>query len=272
MITPHLLIQSSGAYEVRSMLALALVRDYRVTRCAISALSHQEAALEAGAIPIGSVEFVKAALDTLGVKPPPLLSYPDSLKAHLHRQVNCIPLYELDRIQEDVFVKPAAAVKLFDGFIMSRTRADNDVEEAYRQEQKDKLSRLSPAAGIYVSEIVSFQSEWRIYVHKHKIVGKARYDDGDDAAKVPADKTIKEMIRDYKASGQAPVAYSIDVGVLENGKTALVEVNDAWALGLYRDMQDHDAYFGMLKDRWHQITGYVPVNKRSRRKPLESAL
>jgi hypothetical protein len=31
----------------------------------------------------------------------------------------------------------------------------------------------------------------------------------------------------------APVAYALDVGVLSTGETALVEVNDFWAIGCY---------------------------------------
>lgn len=35
--------------------------------------------------------------------------------------------------------------------------------------------------------------------------------------------------------------------------TALVEVNDAWALGLYDSALSRDPYIELLQVRWHQI-------------------
>jgi hypothetical protein len=51
----------------------------------------------------------------------------------------------------------------------------------------------------------------------------------------------------------APISYTIDVGLLENGKTTLIECNDGWSVcdyGLYPEI-----YFQFLVDRWKQIVG-----------------
>jgi hypothetical protein len=48
-----------------------------------------------------------------------------------------------------------------------------------------------------------------------------------------------------------PVAYSIDVGVLADGRTALVECNDGFALGNYG--VGARVYAEMHRDRWYQM-------------------
>lgn len=249
-----LLIQTSGSYEARSMLALAYKRNHRILRSSTSRLTNHLEALEQGAVPIGSVEFVRQAIALLVLKTPPPLSYPAPLRSYLHRQLDCIALYDLGRQQTNMFIKPAQSTKLFDGFIYSDTPAQDPSEERFRQEQRMVLTGLHPSTPLYTSTLVNFVSEWRIYVHKHKVIEQARYDDGPDNAPAPSDKVISEMIRAYKKGGNTPVAYSLDVGVLDSGETALVEVNDAWGLGLYRDLQDHDAYLAMLTDRWSEIS------------------
>lgn len=249
-----LLIQTSGSYEARSMLALAYKRDYRILRSSTSRLINHIEVLEQGAVPIGSVEFVRQALALMALKVPPPPSYPAPLRKYLHRQIDCIALYDLGRQQTNMFIKPAQSTKLFDGFVYSDTPAEDPSEEQFRQEQRMLLTSLHPSTPLYTSTLIKFTSEWRIYVHKHKMIGQARYDDGPGNTPAPSDKVISEMIRAYKKGGNAPVAYSLDVGVLDSGETALVEVNDAWGLGLYRDLQDHDAYLAMLTDRWSEIS------------------
>src|SRR3546814_7795613 len=85
-------------------------------------------------------------------------------------------------------------------------------------------------------------------------LGWARYDpDGADDAPLPDAHDVQQMIRDHH-KGEALqerthlCAYSLDVGVLDSGQTALVEVNDAWALGLYRGMSDIAGYLKMRSE------------------------
>lgn len=49
------------------------------------------------------------------------------------------------------------------------------------------------------------------------------------------------------------MSYAIDFGVLTTGETALIEVNDAFAIGAY-DNVPGDLYLMMLKARWNQLT------------------
>jgi hypothetical protein len=56
------------------------------------------------------------------------------------------------------------------------------------------------------------------------------------------------MIKDYKS---ANVAYTLDVGITDDGSTKLVEVNDMWAIGSYGfNAKD---YVRMTIDRFQEI-------------------
>lgn len=49
------------------------------------------------------------------------------------------------------------------------------------------------------------------------------------------------------------MGYGMDIGIsAEDGKTYLVEVNDGWALGLYRDMPRRE-YVRLLEARWLEM-------------------
>ena len=64
-------------------------------------------------------------------------------------------------------------------------------------------------------------------------------------------EVVKEAIKAFENQG-APNAYGIDFGVLESGETALVEVNDAYALGAY-GITGED-YTRLILTRWKELT------------------
>jgi len=47
--------------------------------------------------------------------------------------------------------------------------------------------------------------------------------------------------------------YTLDVGRLSTGGTALVETNDAWAIGLYGKALTPRVYLDFLGKRWKSI-------------------
>lgn len=70
-----------------------------------------------------------------------------------------------------------------------------------------------------------------------------------DPLMFPDSKVIQRAIKDYTS---APDAYGIDFGVTKDGRTLLIEVNDAWALGCY-GLESH-LYAKFLLTRWTQLT------------------
>ena len=252
-----LILQTAGSQEIRRLLAHAITHDIRTVRASAATLINQEDNLEECAIPVGSVEFVREAMRVTGISEPTPINYPSSLRSFLHREMQCLPK---DRLPNgNWFLKPAGKTKLFDGFVNVFDDETDVGERSFRKEQREAFDRLPSTTPVFVSEIVNFVSEWRYYILKDKIVGAARYDDGDDDAPIPSEKTVKAMLSAYKKDDKTrPVAFGLDVGVLKSGETALVEVNDAWSLGLYQDMTDTAAYLEMLSRRWNQMMGNKP--------------
>ena len=111
---------------------------------------------------------------------------------------------------------------------------------------------------LYVSEPIDIISEYRCFVHKGVLKGIKWY--AGDITEFPHINIIQEMISRYK---DAPVAYTLDVGVIKNEEvmlevlgcddttTALIEVNDFWAIGSYG--VSGKIYVPMLIDRFKQI-------------------
>ena len=58
------------------------------------------------------------------------------------------------------------------------------------------------------------------------------------------------MINDWADS---PKAYCLDVGVLDTGKTALIEINDAFSCGSYS--MSAETYGDLLTTRWNELKG-----------------
>ena len=101
---------------------------------------------------------------------------------------------------------------------------------------------------IFVSEVVDFKAEFRTYIHRHEIVNSLRYKGDYDVA--PSKKPLDDRLYSLR-DAKMPVAYSIDVGILANGETALVECNDGFALGNYGVYARK--YAEMHRDRWYQM-------------------
>ena len=78
-----------------------------------------------------------------------------------------------------------------------------------------------------VSDVVSFESEYRAFVYKTELQGLQWY--SGDFTLFPDVGTIKEMIVCYT---QAPIAYTLDVGIM-SGKTVIIECHDFYSCGLY---------------------------------------
>ena len=70
--------------------------------------------------------------------------------------------------------------------------------------------------------------------------------------------TVARAVREITGVDGCPCGFSLDFGILEDtGKTVLIEMNDGWALGLYRAEKDapFDSrdYARLLHTRWTQM-------------------
>lgn len=105
---------------------------------------------------------------------------------------------------------------------------------------------------ILASEVVRFVSEYRLFVHRGEIVGCRHYT-GDYATPIDFD-VARGAVEAFRS---APVGYSLDMGRTDDGRTLVVEVNDAFALGSYG--LPSVRYADLVLDRWAEIVGLLEV-------------
>lgn len=191
----------------------------------------------------GHIQAVKQALTQLGIEPPPEISIPDSLKPYAKREVWTTTLGEVkaqDFEQKPVFIKPKNIQKLFTGFVLNSFRS------------LEKVHGYPDDFEVLASEVVNFKSEWRFYVLMKEIIGVGHYK--GEPTWFPNPTLAQFIIEDWK---EQPIAYSIDLGTLGEDRysieTALVEVNDSYALGNYGIPSI--VYAKMIEARWFEMVG-----------------
>lgn len=187
----------------------------------------------------GGVPYTIAALNFLGVPIPEVLDYPQSLQKYFGRRITESTIGALRQRGSSVpvFVKPKGGTKLFNGFIYAAS-----VEDLIR------LNTFEDDVPIWMSEVVNFVSEYRVLVHQGLILACRHYK-GDCS-------TFPDMNVALAASHEftnAPVGYALDLGITDDDRTLLVEVNDAWALGSYGTPPI--PFTEMVINRWKQIVG-----------------
>lgn len=190
----------------------------------------------------GYVRTVKNALKSLGIdEPVPRVdgAPPPELLPYYGRNIWTSTMGEIrQRWAEDkhLFIKPLYAHKAFTGHVTSGAISDLIQTASFPDDFE-----------VLCSEPVEFIVEYRLFVHNGIIVDCRRYR-GDYRRLVDIDTTALACVQAYKG---APVAYSLDLGLTDDGRTLVVEVNDAFALGGYG--MPAIPYAQMVIDRWVQM-------------------
>jgi hypothetical protein len=194
---------------------------------------------------IGGVHDCQWALHKMGITFYLIPCYPELLGIFMGRAIEVVSFQDLIKNMEHYttyghrFVKPVQP-KRFQAFLTS----DKDA--------LDMLYNVEPGTQAYVSEIVKFTSEWRVYVRLNRIVRICHY--SGNPLVFPNTVVIRAMIDAWTG----PCCYALDVGVIGD-RTSLVEVNDFYSIGNYGLFPQE--YIEMLTLRWAQITGKDPFPK-----------
>ena len=186
--------------------------------------------------PIGTVEFVKAFAEKIGVKLPAPIHATELLKleGRLYATVRKKDL-PLPRKTYPVFVKPLKELKKFTGFV---AKSEKDFE-LYPDVDWSNTS-------LFLTGVLeNIVSEWRCYVLNGKVFACVNY--AGDPLKFPNSAAIRNCIDNFES---APIAYSLDMAITDH--TQFIEINDAYALGYYGG--DVELYTKMLDLRWKEIT------------------
>ena len=268
----QVLLQDISTYETRTISQACMLTNTKVHRTSLEMLQtlfdFKAELCRGDLMPVGSVEFVSECFKIMGIHQIPLwYSYPKVLNLFLNRNIvvrsvsyvhNMLQSQPIVPALSPIFIKPAAKLKLFNGFIFypDRDRAEYDEHD---REQWDIVMAFRGKELIFVSNVVDFLSEWRYYIDDNKIIGSARYDDGPDEALSPELTVVHQMIE----AMQTDHPYTLDVGRLSTGETALVETNDAWAIGLYGRALEPRVYLNFLGKRWKSIVEKQLTSKQN---------
>jgi hypothetical protein len=190
---------------------------------------------------VGGAVAVRTAFRQIGVESPRPLNLPEQLLPFAGRRVWDTTLGVVRRDARlgrglPIFIKPLLDTKSFAGCVIEGETG------------LDRMGHFEDNLALQAAEPITFDSEWRYFVHRGVIVGLAHY--RGDWSVVPDSGCVREVVLAYTP---APVAYSLDLGVSLEGRTLVIEANDAFALGPYG--LDAVVYARMLEDRWLEIVG-----------------
>lgn len=184
----------------------------------------------------GNVNFIEKVYRKQGLKVEPIAHVPEQLLPFAGRSIECVTLkqaFESSKVTP-VFIKPIPSKhKFFTGCILNSDNLLNLVNY-----NDDDLVLMSP--------VINIVSEFRCFVHK-KQLQDARCYHGDFSI-TPDYSIVKSMVREWSKS---PCAYSLDVGVTNDGQTVVIECNDVECLGWYGLNPIIAA--NMVFDRWEEI-------------------
>jgi hypothetical protein len=191
---------------------------------------------------VGDLEAVPAALRQLDVPYVAPATWPACLAGFLRRRTWTTTLRALrqafaDAPGEPVFVKPLRRTKRFPGLVVGTAWDLGFVAD------------VSAGTELACSEVVRWLSEYRVYVVRGEIVGTHHY--RGDVSVGPDPAVVRAAVDALAAAGDAPAGCAVDVGVLDGGETALVELNDGLGLGCY-GLAAGD-YCDLLTARWAQL-------------------
>lgn len=231
-------------HEQRLIAEYAASLDLPVETGSEKMMERGKLAISVDTLVMGTVPFVHHALRLLGIQLPEHTPYPEVLKPWLYRKVWQEKSLRrvLDRLENGgprVFVKPVFGWKRFTGFVP-------EYADDYR------FNGISKNMPVWVSEPVTFVSEWRVYVLHGKIQDIKFCDHGGDATMQPDLSDIEKALQALLDAQIAPAGFAIDFGVTDQGNTALIEMNDGFSFGAY-DGLSAKIYWDITWARWGEI-------------------
>lgn len=203
--------------------------DYRLTTFEEVASGKFDALIRTRAF-VGSVEFMREVFSRIGLTD---VRVPKNSNRE-HEVMTYKAACEMAKTGK-IFIKPLT-IKHFTGVVLDGSH--------YTQLNHVKDDDLVMVYDVFPYPI---ESEWRIYVLDGKIMDSRNY--SGDFMVMP---DYSYVINDIRANrDKFPCSYTIDVGVLTNGETVVIEYNDMWAIGNYG--VPNDIYLRMLKNRYFEI-------------------
>lgn len=176
-------------------------------------------------------------------------SYPPELEKYYDRKIwkSTLKEFRLD-IKVPVFVKPAFTKDFVAGVITKKETVAFNFKDKPNPSYGDKPDPnfVPEDTMMILSDAIDFISEYRCYIIDGELKGIKHY--LGDMRVFPDTKVIDAAIADFTTQ---PAGYAMDFGVTRDGKTLVIECNDAWGLGNY-GLADA-TYAKLLATRWREI-------------------
>nr|MBP3597893.1 ATP-grasp domain-containing protein [Eubacterium sp.] len=180
-------------------------------------------------------------------KEPRVEDYPESFERFMGRKIwkdtiNSISTSE-EKWSAGYFVKPTRS-KAFTGKVISSI---NDLMGC---------GSCTENYEVLVSEPLNIRAEWRCFIMYDEIIDVRPYGVLLDPSRKSFlyhydEDVLTDMLEEFKHLENRPAACSMDICLTEDGKTLLMEFNDAYALGYYGLAPI--LYAKLISARWSQI-------------------
>lgn len=239
-------IQEQGSGKLRSEEKLIVEELYRrgisIEFYTEKRMRRRQLPLDLECLIVGDLPCIAGALQQLSIPLPAPNDYPAALGEFLHRQVWRSTLGALefglrDSMARSIFAKPANRCKRFTGCVFE---SESDLSKVYGVSRREEL---------WCAEVVTWLSEYRVYIVNSEIRSVDFYA-GDRDISIDL-KIIRQAIQALDKAEAAYTGYALDFGVLATGETALVEMNDGFALGAYTI--DSQNYTDLILARWIEL-------------------
>jgi len=233
-------------HEEQLLLAEFKERNIPVTLFTAKRIQRRQLPLGIDTFVAGDMDAMHGAMRQLGIEVPAPNDYPASLEPFLHRSVwrstlGALEAQVLEGSGNPVFAKPADRRKSFTGRVFASLDDFHEIGHVSRRQE------------VWCSEVVEWRSEFRVYIIDQDIRSIDAY--AGDASVALDMEVVKAAVEAFRGSGLAPSAYALDCGVLDTGQTAVVEVNDGYALGAYQINQRE--YTDLLVTRWRELLSTI---------------
>lgn len=163
------------------------------------------------------------------------IEYHSILSDYMGRKTELVNIKD---IKPPCFIKPNK-IKAFTGFVVTNNPLyDNEISQ----------SIYGYEGLVYMEEIINIVSEYRCYVKNGLLIGVKHYS-GDDFISLNRTTVLHCVIEASRLLNQ--LTFTLDFGITKEGKTILIEANDAWSIGNYG--LTPIKYFHFIKERWFQI-------------------
>lgn len=186
---------------------------------------------------------------TLGIRVPEPIDWFKYLKVEglITRDINYTTIGELLQkdLNQPIFLKSNRELKVFPSGV---------VKNPNKTTLNLLLGSYDHSTNIMTSSVENFVSEYRVFYRKDRgMVGMKHY--SGNPCVFPNMNYVHQLtpycLNLMNKTEELPVAYTADFGVCENGKTELIEYNDAWSVGAYG--LDGEIYIDFLLARWKQL-------------------